>query len=257
VSGDRLRLAHEVTEDVGVVQAVAADEDGHDALEPGAGVDVLARQVAELAIGAPVVLGEHEVPELDVALLGPGRDRAAFGAEGRAVVPEDLRRRATGPRVAHLPEVVLVEPLDAIAREADGIGPDVRRLVVAHVDGHPQAPRVQLQHLGHELPRPSDGVGLEVVAEAEVPEHLEEAEVPVRAPDGVEVVVLTPGPHAALHRRCSRRMVRRRFLAQEVGDELHHPRVGEHRRARVRRDEAGRRDERVLPGGEELLPGAA
>ena len=57
------------------------------------------------------------------------------------------------------------------------------------------------QHLGEELPRPRDRLGLEVVAEAEVAEHLEEREVPVGAADVVEVVVLAAGAHALLHRR--------------------------------------------------------
>jgi hypothetical protein len=256
LAGDRLGLAHQGAEDVGVVEAVAARQHGHDALEAGAGVDVLLGQVAELAVGPPQVLGEHQVPDLDVPVLGLGVGGSAVGAEVGSVVPEDLGRRTAGAGVAHLPEVVLAQALDPVAGEADLVGPQRLGLVVALVDGHPEAAVVELEDLGHELPGPGDGLGLEVVAEAEVAQHLEEAEVAERAPDGVEVVVLAAGPHAALHRGGAGRHVGCRLLPQEVGDEGHHARVGEHGRAGVRRDEAPRRDDRVLPGGEEVGPGA-
>ena len=58
---------------------------------------------------------------------------------------------------------------------ADRVVPDLLGLVVGDVDGDPDAVAVEAEHLGDELPRPRDGVGLEVVAEAEVAEHLEEA----------------------------------------------------------------------------------
>src|SRR3546814_20973930 len=77
------------------------------------------------------------------------------------------------------------------------------------------------------------------VAEAEVPEHLEEAEVPAGAADGVEVVVLAPGADAALHGRGPGRVVGRDLLAEEVRDEGHHPGVHEHGGRRVVRDQTG------------------
>ena len=74
-------------------------------------------------------------------------------------------------------------------------------LVVVLVHRDPQAVGVELQHLGVELPRPRDRLGLEVVAEAEVAEHLEEREVAVGAADVVEVVVLAAGADALLRPR--------------------------------------------------------
>ena len=52
--------------------------------------------------------------------------------------------------------------------------------------------------LGDELPAVGDRQLLEVVAEAEVAEHLEEHEVALGAPDVVEVVVLAAGADALL-----------------------------------------------------------
>jgi len=54
---------------------------------------------------------------------------------------------------------------------------------------------------GDEVPRVADRLVLEVVAEAEVAEHLEERVVPGRVADVLEVVVLAAGAHAALRAR--------------------------------------------------------
>jgi hypothetical protein len=257
LAGDRLGLLDQRRERVGRVEAVAAGHRGQDALEAGARVDVLAGQVGELAVGAAQVLGEDQVPDLDVALLGRRVGRSALGAELRPVVPEDLGAGAARARVAHLPEVVPAQALYAVAREADLVDPQALGLVVALVHGDPQAVAVELEHLGDELPGPDDRLAFEVVAEAEVAQHLEEAEVPGRAADGVEVVVLAAGPDAALDGGRPGGRPGHGLLAEEIGDERHHARVGEHGRAGVRRDQAARRDDRVLPGGEEVGPGAA
>src|SRR5690606_15807389 len=47
------------------------------------------------------------------------------------------------------------------------------------------------------------------------------------------------------------------LLTQEIGHELHHPRVREHRRGRMVWDQPGRGDGRVGASFEELGPGAA
>jgi len=89
--------------------------------------------------------------------------------------------------------------LYAIGRHPDVVAPDAFGVVVFLVDRDPQPGRIGLQHVGDEVPQEPDRVGLEVVAEAEVPHHLEEREMPVGAPDVVEVVVLAAGPDALLH----------------------------------------------------------
>ena len=117
-----------------------------------------------------------------------------------AEVPEDLRARAARAGVGHAPEVVVAQALDALERHADLLVPDLLGFVVGGVDGDPEALGIEAEDVGVELPRPLDGVGLEVVAEAEVAQHLEEREVPVGAADVVEVVVLAAGAHALLDR---------------------------------------------------------
>ena len=112
------------------------------------------------------------------------------------VVEEELRAGPAGTGVPHVPEVVLPQSLDARSGNADGIPPDLLGLVVALVDGDPHPVAVDAQHLGDQLPSKGDGLGLEVVAEAEVPEHLEERAVSVGGADDVDVL----GPEALLDR---------------------------------------------------------
>ena len=102
---------------------------------------------------------------------------------------------------------------------------------------------------GDELPAPRDRRLLEVVAEAEVAEHLEEHQVPLGAPDVVEVVVLAAGAGALL--RADRTLVRRLLVTDEVRLERHHAGdVEQH--GRVVRDQARRGHGRVTLGGEEV-----
>ena len=202
-------------------------EEHEPALEAGAGVDVLGRQGGERAVGVAEVPHEHEVPELDVAVAaavgGP-----ALVAPLRAAVVVDLGARTAGAGLAHLPEVVLVEALDPLHRDPDLLVPDRLGGVVGEVDGGPDAVAVEPGRQ-HQLPRPLDGLELVVVAEAPVAEHLEEGEVAAGAADLVDVVVLAGQPDALLDRRRPRRVERHRLFAEEVRDELHHPRVREHR----------------------------
>ena len=132
---------------------------------------------------------------------------------------------------------------------ADLLVPDLLGFVVAGVDGDPEALGIEAEDVGVELPRPLDRVGLEVVAEAEVAQHLEEREVPVGAADVVEVVVLAAGAHALLDRGGAG--VRRVLVAHEVGLERDHARVGEQERVVVR-DQAGGRHRGVAAGREEV-----
>ena len=113
---------------------------------------------------------------------------------------------------------------------------------------------VDADDLGVEVPREADRVGLEVVAEAEVAEHLEEREVAVGAADVVEVVVLAARADALLHR--DRPLVRRRLVAGEVALERDHARDREEQR-RVDRDHARRRHLRVAARDEEIDEGAS
>src|SRR5690606_12776721 len=156
---------------------------------------------------------------------------------GRTPVVVQLRAGAAGPRLAHLPEVVLVaQAEDPRGRKPGHFLPELERLVVRVVDRRPDPIRLEPELLRDQLPRVADRFALEVVPEREVAEHLEEGVVPRRDPDLLQVVVLAAHPQALLRRR--RPPVRPLLLAQEHALELDHPGVREEERRVVLRHEA-------------------
>ena len=130
----------------------------------------------------------------------------------------------------------------------DLVPPDAGRLVVVEVHGGPQPvlgeaePAIPLRR-GEQFPGERDGLLLEVVAEREVPQHLEERAVPGGLADFLDV----RGAHALL--RAGGPVERRRRLAQEVRLERLHARVHQQQRGVVGDQRRGR-DNRVPALGE-------
>ena len=162
-AGERRRTATPVTrlgrrderaEDVDVPHRRGALQHREVALEPGAGVDARRRQRHQLAVGLGVELHEHEVPDLDVAVLVLGRaaGRAVLGAE----VPEDLASSGRTGRCRPCARSCR-RPGAGSARRA---GPTTSRqislgFVVGGVDGDPEALGVEPEHLGVRAPTPT------------------------------------------------------------------------------------------------------
>ena len=142
----------------------------------------------ELAVGAAIVLLEHDVPDLDEAVafvrpvvVGTGRVRGAG-------VVEDLGARAARAGRAHRPEVVFVPARDARGVEPDLASPRCRCASSSEVCTVTYSLRgIELHNVGEKLPREADRLGLVVVAEREVAEHLEERAVPSGAADVLDV----------------------------------------------------------------------
>ena len=187
---------------VDVVIVVHALQHGGDALEAHAGVDRGARQVDALAARQRLVLHEDEVPDLDEPVaIGVGRAGRAAG-NVVAVVVEDLRARTAGAGVAHRPEIVAGgDADDALVGQAGNPLPQIEGFVVVVIDRDGQPLLVQAEIAGQQVPGAFDGVLLEIVAEGEVAEHLEEGVVAGGVADVVEVVVLAAGAHAFLRGR--------------------------------------------------------
>ena len=224
-------------EQVGVVVALLPLDDGGQALEAHARVDARLGQRRQRAGRVAVELHEDQVPDLQVAVAvaadGALRPPAA---DRRPLVDQDLAAGAAGAGVPHLPEVVLLaEPDDAPGRQAGDLRPERRGLVVVAEDGDPEAVLGQAHGLRQELPGVGDRVGLEVVAEGEVAEHLEEGVVARGAPDVLQVVVLAAGADALLRGRGAG--VGAPVLAEEDVLELDHPGVGEQQRRVLGRHE--------------------
>ena len=215
-------------EQVGLEHVGDALRDARDALEPHAGVDAALGQRREVAGLVHVVLHEDEVPVLEVAVavaagLAVGVVAAHLGAE--VVVELGAGAAGTG-RSGRAPEVVAAPKADdAVVGEAVGLPERDRLLVrrhlrVAAVDADPDLAPVDAE-LVREVEGPLDGLVLEVVAEREVAQHLEEGEVARRLPHVLDV----GGAERPLAGRDARR--RRRLDAEEVRLVLLHPRGGE------------------------------
>ncbi len=67
--------------------------------------------------------------------------------------------------------------------------PDIRRFVIVFINGDGEPIRIDTEplFLSQKFPCPVDGFGFEIVAEAEVPEHLEEGVVISRPSDVVDI----------------------------------------------------------------------
>ena len=232
---DRRLRRDQVGEQVGLVHRDLAVRHGQHPLEPGAGIDRLARQLRELAVGAAVVLLENDVPDLDEPVAFVRAVVVRAGRVLRAGVVEDLAARAARAGRAHRPEVVFVPARDPRGVEPDLVLPQPRRFVVRGVHRDVQLRRIELHDGRQKLPSEADRLRLVVVAEREVPEHLEKRAVAAGAPDVLDVGLRARDAQAALHRDGARR--RRGRVAQEHRDELLHPRDGEQRGAHLVGDE--------------------
>ena len=246
-------------EQVGVVVRQHPLQHRRDPFEPHAGVDRRRGQRDERPVRLPLELHEHVVPDFDVAVAGAGHAEAHRLGAGEVVPAEvvHLGAAAAGPRFAHRPEVVLAQLADPLGRQVptpDGVGVVVarhlRHRVPAAEDRGVQAVGRQLPDLGEQRPGEGDRVGLEVVAEGEVSQHLEERVVARRGAHVLEVVVLPADPHALL--RGGGAPVLPALAAQEDVLELVHPRVGEEQCGVVGRDEGRAGYDAVALPGEEV-----
>ena len=151
-------------------------EHGCGPFEPHAGIDVLARQGAKI-VGRrphPVELGEYQVPNLHGAPLRLVIDFAARSADAVRTLTEGVGR----------PEVLIfAQPLKLFRRKADLVGPNAGRLVIIEINRGREPLRSEPEPflVGQELPGPGNRLPLEVIAEAEIAQHLEKSMV-IRSP---------------------------------------------------------------------------
>jgi hypothetical protein len=121
---------------------------------------------------------------------------------------------------------------------------------VVHGDPEPVGRDAEIAGAGDELPGVRDRVALEVVAEGEVAQHLEEGVMPLGVAHLLQVVVLAAGADALLAGGGAR--VVPPLLAEERPLELHHAGVGEQEGRVVGGDQRRRRHLAVPLGDEEI-----
>ena len=161
------------------------------------------------------------------------------------MIKEDFGARTARTGIAHRPEVVgsvrrtlvVTDAHHALCRDADFLSPDVIGLIVGGVDGDPELFLGQIQPFvaGQELPGVSNGIALEIVAEAEVTQHLEKRVVTRGVADVLQIVVLAAGTHTLLAGGSAG--IGALFQAEETVLELVHPRVGEQQGRIIRRNQ--------------------
>ena len=241
---------------VDLVIVVLALQHGSQALQPHAGVDGGARQRNALLRRHLLELHEDQVPDLDEPVTVLVRTAGWAAGDVVAVVVEDLRAGAAGAGIAHRPEIVRGrDAQNAAFGQAGDLLPEVRRLVVLGIDRHQQPVLGQAVFAGDKVPGELDGEVLEVVAEGEIAQHLEEGVVPGGVADILQIVVLAAGAHAFL--RGDGAVVGAAFCAGEHVLELHHARIGEHERRVVAGHERPRRDDFMSVPGEIIEEGRA
>ena len=252
VDGGRDQRAEEID---GVV-VVGPLQDGGDALKPHAGVDRGVGQVHARAGAKLLILHEHEIPDLDEAVT------VGVGTAGRSalklwpMVVENLRARTAGSEIAHRPEIVGSGDADDLGLgHARDLAPQRGRLLVVGEHGDDEALLVEREVAGEELPGQQDGALLEIIAEGEIAEHLEEGVVPRGVAHIVEIVVLAAGADAFLRRRHAQGCGL--LGAGEHVLERHHAGIGEHQTRIVARHERRRRHHGVIVLGEEIEKGGA
>ena len=237
--------SQQALEQVDLVIRVHVLHDRTDALQAHAGVHRRGGQRVQDTVGGAVELHEDVVPDLDVAVAVFFRRAGWAAPDVSAVVVEDLGAWAARAGVAHGPEVVgsvrgalvVTDAHHALGRHADFLGPDVVGFVVTGVDGDPQFFLRQVQPLvrSQEGPGEGDGIALEIVAEAEVAQHLEEGVMTGGVADVFQVVVLAAGAYALLAAHGAG--IGALFLAEEAVLELVHAGVGEQQGRVIARDQ--------------------
>ena len=144
-------------------------------LQAHTGIDVLLLEFSVMAFPVIVKLGEDVVPDLNITVAVAANRAAGLSAAVLfTAVVVDLRAGAAGA-CAMLPEVILLaEAEDALRGNADLLVPDIKSLVVIHIDGWIEAVGIQTYPIGagQEFPAPVNGFALEVIAEGEIAQHL-------------------------------------------------------------------------------------
>ncbi len=178
VSGYRGNAIHDGIEQIGFINGLLALHYSCGALQSHAGINVRPGQRGAIPPFILVVLGEDQIPDFRKAAAAAGGAAVRLATTNTEVI-QNLTARPAGTAVSRRsPEVILLAAASNPPSRYPDIEPVIKSLIVVKEDRYPEALLRQVQTFGHEFPCPGDGLLLEVVAHAEVAQHLEESQVP-------------------------------------------------------------------------------
>ncbi|KAF5040548.1 hypothetical protein DSECCO2_532340 [anaerobic digester metagenome] len=202
--GDLAHLVGDVHDGIHVEQRRNVLTDHRQTLQTHSGVDILILHLFVVALAVVDKLREDIVPDFDipVALAAHGAVRLAAAVFFAPVVINF--RAGTARPGAVLPEVVrLAEAENALGRDAHVLVPNLKGLVVVHIDRGIEPIRLQTHHLGQKLPTHGDGVLFKIVAKGEIAQHLKIGAVAGSLADVLNIAgadALLAGTHAVAGR---------------------------------------------------------
>src|SRR6202171_5649328 len=208
-----------------------------DSREAHAGVDAFLGERGSHARLVAVPGDEDQVPDLEkaIAVLAVRPAVRPPAAVLLAPVVVDLGVRPAGSGRTRGPEVVLVAKAPDALLWDSCLLPDFKTLVVIVVDPCPEPLLVEAELLCQELVRIGNRLLLEVIAEGEVAQHLEEGQMVTVVADDVDVdgtedFLAGGGPREG-----------RLGLPEEIRLKGHHPRACEQQSRIAERDQRGAR----------------
>ena len=172
-SGNLAYLLHNILDGVHLKKVIHALHNAGKALHTHTGIYIRVLHALVMTLAVGIELGENKVPNLDkaVAFAADGAIGSSAAVLGAAVIV-NFGAGAAGAG-ADFPEVIFfAEAVDMVLRNAYHIAPIIICLVILVINGDIKALLRKLHNLGKEFPRPGDGFFFEVIAEAEVAEHL-------------------------------------------------------------------------------------
>ena len=180
-TGDLADLLHNVLHGVHFKNIVHILENTGQTLQTHTGINILLLQLRVIAVAVVIELAKHIVPKLYIPVaLAAGAAIRRAAAILFATVKINLRAGAAGAG-AVLPIVVFLTQTHNVAGiNAVLLCPNLESLVVVLINGHIQLVLRHFQHLGAELPSPSGGLFLKIIAKGEVAQHFKEGAVTVR-----------------------------------------------------------------------------
>src|ERR1043166_1321732 len=185
---------------------------------------------------APLELHEHQIPKLSddvgraVHVCG-----AVLGVVGIvAHVVMNLAAWAARAGLAHLPEIIFAAKAQNSLFRRAYLFPKLlgifvwANFIIAFEDGEPHTLGIELEFINQQIPGKLNRFFFEVVAEAEIPKHLEEGLVARSLPHLIEIIVLAAGAQTFLRRTGA--SIIALLVAEKDVLELIHARVREEQR---------------------------